>query len=321
MTHIAKAAEQTFQTCQLLFEKRRWNCSTLLTAPNYSADLTTGTREQAFVYALSSASIAYTISKACASGGLFNCSCSAHPKDPPNGNFKWGGCGDNIRWAIQFGKHFTDSVERKNERKSGGKKKRGSLTARMSEHSADVISMGGTGRMQSKSYLAVVNLQNNRAGRKAIEMSLKMQCKCHGVSGSCIIKICWKALPKFIEVGERLQKKYGSSVEVIPRKIGYGRKLMPIGPSQHYYNGDDLVYVTKSPDYCLRDERTGSLGTRGRPCNKTSNDYDSCEIMCCGRGYVTLTVQKIERCKCKFHWCCTVVCKKCMYWVDTHICN
>jgi hypothetical protein len=30
------------------------------------------------------------------------------------------------------------------------------------------------------------------------------------------------------------------------------------------YNEDDLIYVTKSPDYCLRDARVGSLGTRGR---------------------------------------------------------
>lgn len=322
MPQIVKAIDQTLTTCQTLFEKRRWNCSTILTAPSFTPDLTTGTREQAYVYALSSASVAYSISRACASGALFNCSCSAHPKDPPNGNFKWGGCGDNVRWAVQFAKHFTDTIERKTEKKKASMKtKRGSV-ATAPEHSLDVI-MGsmGNNKIQSKSHLAVVNLQNNKAGRKAVEMSLKTQCKCHGVSGSCSIKICWKALPKFIEVGERLQRKYGSSIEVTPRKIGYGRKLVPVGPNQYYYNNDDLVYVTKSPDYCLRDDKTGSLGTRGRPCNKTSTDYDSCEIMCCGRGHVTLTVQKIEMCRCKFHWCCTVVCKKCMHWVDTHICN
>ncbi|KAK6644537.1 hypothetical protein RUM43_000804 [Polyplax serrata] len=267
MPFVVKAAEETVSTCQNLFEKRRWNCSSILTAPNYTPDLTTGTREQAFVYALSSAAIAYTMSKACASGSLFNCSCSGHPKDPPNGNFKWGGCGDNIRWGIKFGKHFTDSAEKgRQQKKLRNKNKRGSIGRRGLEQSVDVIvpSMGSTNKMESKSHLAAVNLQNNRAGRKIIEVSVKIQCKCHGVSGSCSIKICWKALPKFLEIGERLQRKYGSSFEVVPRKFGPGRKLVSVSSGSAFYNGDDLVYTTKSPDYCLRDYKTGSLGTRGR---------------------------------------------------------
>ncbi|KAK7101387.1 hypothetical protein V1264_019774 [Littorina saxatilis] len=83
----------------------------------------------------------------------------------------------------------------------------------------------------------------------------------------------------------------------------------------------DLVYFEKSPDYCVKDEGIGSLGTTGRSCNKTSLGTDGCDIMCCGRGYDTKTVRKVDKCECKFHWCCFVVCKECRRWVDVHTCK
>jgi hypothetical protein len=99
---------------------------------------------------------------------------------------------------------------------------------------------------------------------QAVESSLVTQCKCHGVSGSCNIKTCWRALPTLSEIGERLKRKFAVATEVISRRVGAGRKLLPASPAMGLYNEDDLIYVTKSPDYCLRDARVGSLGTRGR---------------------------------------------------------
>jgi hypothetical protein len=90
------------------------------------------------------------------------------------------------------------------------------------------------------------------------------QCKCHGVSGSCNIKTCWRALPTLSEIGERLKRKFTVATEVISRRVGAGRKLLPASSAMGLYNEDDLIYVTKSPDYCLRDARVGSLGTTGR---------------------------------------------------------
>lgn len=37
---------------------------------------------------------------------------------------------------------------------------------------------------------------------------LKTECKCHGVSGSCAMKTCWKSLPPFRVIGDALMKKY-----------------------------------------------------------------------------------------------------------------
>lgn len=62
---------------------------------------------------------------------------------------------------------FTDSPERKAlKEKTGVKTKRGSVV-NVPEHNLDVI-MGsmGSSKVQSKSLLAAVNLQNNKAGRR-----------------------------------------------------------------------------------------------------------------------------------------------------------
>jgi hypothetical protein len=100
--------------------------------------------------------------------------------------------------------------------------------------------------------------------RQAVGSSLATQCKCHGVSGSCNIKTCWRALPTLAEIGERLKRKFAVATEVISRRVGAGRKLLPASSAMGLYNEDDLIYMTKSPDYCIRDARIGSLGTGGR---------------------------------------------------------
>ena len=65
----------------------------------------------------------------------------------------------------------------------------------------------------------------------------------------------------------------------------------------------------------------GSVGTDGRVCNRTSRGMDSCEVMCCGRGYDTSRVSRTTKCECKFHWCCAVHCRDCEHQVDVHTCK
>jgi len=65
----------------------------------------TGTKEQSFVYALSSAALTYTMTRDCASGMLPSCGCGTHPEDT-DGTFKWSGCDDNVRWGAKFARQF-----------------------------------------------------------------------------------------------------------------------------------------------------------------------------------------------------------------------
>lgn len=50
-----------------------------------------------------------------------------------------------------------------------------------------------------------------------VKNSLRTDCKCHGVSGSCAMKTCWKSLPSFRVIGDLLMKKYrkARTVEVV----------------------------------------------------------------------------------------------------------
>lgn len=111
------------------------------------------------MYALSSAAVTYNMARACASGALFHCTCALPPYEMPEGNFKWGGCGDNVRWGSQFTKQFVDSTDK--EEKRPMKKIR---NAEGKENLDETITDKKI--LKSKSYISNMNLHNNRVGRR-----------------------------------------------------------------------------------------------------------------------------------------------------------
>lgn len=58
----------------------------------------------------------------------------------------------------------------------------------------------------------------------------------------------------------------------------------------------ELVHIQKSLDYCEQDFKNGVLGTEGRKCNSTSVGPDSCNKLCCGRGYTIKVIGNIDEC-------------------------
>lgn len=52
-----------------------------------------------------------------------------------------------------------------------------------------------------------------------------------------------------------------------------------------------------------------------------SPGIDGCDQMCCDRGYNTRMERRVERCKCKFHWCCFVHCEECFREVEVSTCK
>lgn len=48
-----------------------------------------------------------------------------------------------------------------------------------------------------------------------VKSLLQTECKCHGVSGSCTVRTCWRTLPSFRQIGDALMKKYYRSRPVI----------------------------------------------------------------------------------------------------------
>lgn len=250
-----------------------------------------GTREMAFVHAISSAGVAHALTRACSSGELENCGCDRSLRGTSPEGFEWSGCSDNVDFGITFSRSFVDARDRRKSRK------------------------------RSKLPQPLMNLHNNEAGRKLLERNMRVECKCHGVSGSCELKTCWRSVAPFRAVGEILKEKFDNAHEVQQKKRRGRRMLLPRFQRFKPHTDTDLVYLKNSPDYCERDISKGSLGTHGRECNPRSSGIDGCELMCCNRGYKTRRQKRVERCKCKFHWCCFVECEECYREVEVSTCN
>lgn len=160
---------------------------------------------------------------------------------------------------------------------------------------------------------------------QVLEENMKLECKCHGVSGSCTTKTCWTTLPKFREVGFILKDKYNEAVQVEPVRASRHKRPMFLKikkPLSYRKPMDtDLVYIEKSPNYCDEDPVTGSVGTQGRMCNKTAQHVSGCDLMCCGRGYNTHQYSRVWQCNCKFHWCCYVKCNTCSERTEVFTCK
>ncbi|KAK2725207.1 protein Wnt-4-like [Artemia franciscana] len=291
---VSHGARKAIHQCQYQFRNERWNCTAIEDKRIFENTIERGSKETAFIYAVTSAGVVHAVTQACSLGNLTECSCDMRKqgRSTPEG-WKWGGCSDNLRYGVAFSRQFVDAPER---------------TLKQQKVKEKVF----------KYARNLMNLHNNEAGRRAISNLMRMQCRCHGVSGSCEMKTCWRTLPPFNEVGSILKQRYEHAVQVATRNAKLQQKkkrhISPISKT-------DLVHIHKSPNYCVEDLKRGVLGTTGRVCNKTSNGPNSCDLLCCGRGYNTQVVKQVERCFCKFVWCCTVKCKTCVTMIDVHTCK
>ena len=165
---------------------------------------------------------------------------------------------------------------------------------------------------------------------QAVSSNVQIRCKCHGYSGSCELKTCWRSAPDFRIVGEILKERFRSAILVDQSNMGSGtlqlgksrkqkirtkpKMMMMMMKKQKKKKKKrtndlsfELFYYQKSPNFCERDNSVDFPGTKGRQCNKTSKGLDSCSSMCCGRGYNRIRERKTER-QCLFKWCCEVIC-------------
>ncbi|XP_050077717.1 protein Wnt-6 [Anopheles maculipalpis] len=198
--------------------------------------------------------------------------------------WKWGGCDDNVNFGVRKSKDFLDA------------------------------------RLRKKSDIkTLVRLHNNDAGRLAVKQFMRMECKCHGLSGSCTTKTCWMKLPPFSEVGARLKEHFDGATKVIARNDGHS--FMPDDATIKLPTKRDLVYTEDSDDFCEPNAKTGSLGTHGRECNITSSGVDGCSLMCCKRGQSHSQVEVKRNCNCSFKWCCEVTCSTCIDIQDVYTCK
>lgn len=85
----------------------------------------------------------------------------------------------------------------------------------------------------------------------------KLECKCHGISGSCTMRTCWRELRDFRHVGTYLKNRYNGAVQVMMSQNAGRTELMVANKNHKKPTKYDLVYFDKSPDYCVEDLRLG----------------------------------------------------------------
>uniref|UniRef100_A0A914LZX2 Protein Wnt n=1 Tax=Meloidogyne incognita TaxID=6306 RepID=A0A914LZX2_MELIC len=169
-----------------------------------------------------------------------------------------------------------------------------------------------------------MNLHNNRVGRRLLAANVREQCKCHGVSGSCVTKTCWRTVPKLDELASLIKKKYEKAQQVILASDSFtlivdkkessvlDGRLSQIGTSnantrreQRFLKNkvqqaklasrSELVFLEESPDYCLL-ENENSSGASGRECFSLAD----CEQICCSKGWNTRKAIFIKKFSIKF---------------------
>ena len=161
---------------------------------------------------------------------------------------------------------------------------------------------------------------------------MREHCKCHGLSGSCEVRICWQRLPHLASVASRLKIRYNKATKVIISNEGdsllpaahrsmiakrRGGSRVKTKPPRKY----ELLYIRDSPDFCTRNLRKGSLGTLGRKCHTSSNTTSGCASLCCGRGYDVITEKRPRNCNCGLQCCRNCNCQlDCCYEVVCDTC-
>ena len=191
-----------------------------------------------------------------------------------------------------------------------------------------------------------MNLHNNEVGRRTILKNMKQVCKCHGVSGSCTMKVCWKVMPEFRVIGNQLLDRYSQAMQLKDERIrNRVQKLESLVNRRHNRQAenkyerserDELVFIDSSPNFCKLNANFDTPGTSGRLCSTVSLtgknatisanlvSFDSkslCTHLCCGRGFYSVETVTEEECDCQFQWCCSVKCKVCKKKVIKYFCN
>uniref|UniRef100_A0AC35GWV7 Protein Wnt n=1 Tax=Panagrolaimus sp. PS1159 TaxID=55785 RepID=A0AC35GWV7_9BILA len=333
MPYVKNAAKETIEMCQEIFKEHRWNCSTIKKAPNFGSDLTKGTKEQAFVYALSSAAIVHSIAKACSKGELDYCKCGIAqneniifsnndetstnelPTDSPSINsemdenaYRWQGCSDNIDYGISASREWADATWKSKLRMSRDLGPAGEF---IWDEDNSILTTPAMPRMHeikgiTEGKKIIMNQQNNNVGRQIVVKSQFQKCKCHGVSSSCQVQTCWNTLPPFKAIADGLKIKYLQAQQLTTKSHFLNPNIPP--PT-------DLIYLRPSSNYCEL--------THDRECNATTNptSINSCSNLCCERGHYAITVPITEHCHCKYVHCCYVKCKSCLFYVNKSFCN
>uniref|UniRef100_A0AC35TIR4 Protein Wnt n=1 Tax=Rhabditophanes sp. KR3021 TaxID=114890 RepID=A0AC35TIR4_9BILA len=264
--------QEAMNHCRQELRFQTWDCSVSGTILHEPSILRYGYKESAYLWALSAAGASWGVASACAQGWLDECKCVESNANPDQQNWEWSGC----TYGVQFG-----------------------IVA-----SRKLLTRTGNIKLPLKR----LEKHNLKAGRLAVKKTLISSCKCHGVSGSCQQKTCWKKTADLREITRYLTEKYHKAKRVL------SEDSKP--------KSADLIYLEPSPDICssmhnhLQQRRSLPRVCNWR--NETHSEGD-CSRLCCGRDFrVSHEVLKYK-CDCKLTRYFQLHCNECLshVWIST----
>lgn len=269
---IYNARQQAISACEETFRYDRWNCSLFFNNKPKRNIFKHIYRETALIFALTAASFTHAVAKACSAGTLVKCSCFGNAKGA-TWQWKRAGCGDDFKYGKRATRNFLDFKHAGNDQ------------------------------------IAEVLKQDVQVGMEAMAEQLREVCKCHGFSGSCTTKTCWKRLGPFNSVMGSLKKHYHHATK--KKFVNYTSKRAIDRKKRKLINKSrkSMIYLQKTPNLCV--------STNGRICK----DRDNCATLCCARGYTTAKRMVESRCRCRMVDCCFVKCDTCREDVDYYTCK
>ncbi|CAI4225842.1 unnamed protein product [Auanema sp. JU1783] len=262
-----EGVEDVLNQCRERMRFQPWDCADAGNIMHDPPILRKGYRESALIWALSSAGTAWGIATACAQGWIADCACSPpQSSSSEQAGWEYGGCSFGVQHGVTMSRKLL------------------------------------TKSTVSSSPLRIVEKHNLKAGRLAVKKTLIASCKCHGVSGSCQQKTCWKKTANLEHITDYLVNKYA-------RASLYSRGKET--------KNSDLQYLESSPNHCLKK----TVVPRVCAWRNETHSQGDCSRLCCGRGFSISHETIHHKCECKFVWCCNLVCKDCVQhrWVST--CN
>ena len=114
---------------------------------------------------------------------------------------------------------------------------------------------------------------------------------------------CYERAPPIEEIVSKLHPLYHGSQKVEEHN---GTLCIAGSPDRRPIPGFP-VHLNDTPDLCLPNTEEGISGTRGRKCDPTSTGPNRCSSLCCNRGFTPVRYLVPQE-KCKFEWCCRIVC-------------
>ncbi|VDP72172.1 unnamed protein product [Echinostoma caproni] len=244
--------------------------------------------------------------------------------------FYWAGCSDNLRVAREYTSAFlgfpnirvlsiqpTETVIKTSKTSDDigpDRFVRSTMQTDVTESDEDDLS----------TYADDTPNKARPSGEKLMETNQRLVCKCHGVSGSCAQRVCFRQLRRIDnEVMQKALKiKYLAAKQVTQAANGQliAKTFSGNGFVDEVVKHEELVYSEHSPDYCNVEPQRGSVGTRGRLCTLNDSGTANCLNMCCGRGYQNLTTHEVIQCNCRMGEGFKVKCDECNVEVVTHRC-